>query len=75
MSTTDWELPGMDNAALDKAWTEEAVRRAKKLADDLYEATKLAGPVIRATTDELSTLLYELGLHLDCTAGYDITGG
>ena len=82
MTTTDWELPGIDNADLDKAWTEEAIRRAKDLADDLYaflgdssgRSCWLPGDS-RAKAEELSNLLHELGLHLDCTAGYDITGG
>jgi hypothetical protein len=32
-------------------------------------------PYRHPKAEELSSLLYELGLHLDCTAGYDITGG
>ena len=82
MNATDWELPGIDNADLDKAWTEEAVRRAKDLADDLYaflgdpsgRSCWLPGAP-RVKAEELCGLLWELGLHLESTADYDITGG
>lgn len=82
MTTTDWELPGMDNTTLDKTWTEEAVRRAKDLADDLYaflgdpsgRSCWLPGEP-RTKTEELCGLLWELGLQLDTTFGLNITGG
>lgn len=76
-------MPEADTAALDRAWTEERIRRAKDLADQLYEALHDDPPPgryearhhVQAKTEELSSLLYELGIHLDATAGYNITGG
>ncbi len=70
---TDYGMPQADTAALDRACTEEWMRRALALATDLHELA--AGPVVQDKAAELTTLIYKLGLHLDATAGYSITGG
>jgi hypothetical protein len=74
--TTDYGIAEADTAALDRACTEEWMRRAKLLADDLYDiAREEAEPNMLGLAKELATLIYKLGIHLDATAGYSITGG
>lgn len=69
---TDYGMPEADSDALDRAWTEEKIHRAVNLAMIIASD---ADPHIRANAEELSEILYELGIHLDHTAGYNITGG
>lgn len=81
---TDYGMPenAIDSAALDRAWTEERVRRANALASAIYGSLCDDPPPARyearhhilEEAEELSTLLYELGIHLDETAGFNITG-
>ena len=76
-AATAYGMPEADTAALDRACTEEWMRRALVLAVDLHEAAaeSSTGPAVLDKAAELTTLIYKLGLHLDATIGYNITGG
>ena len=78
---TDCGISEIDAEAMDRAWTEETMRRMLIVAGHIFTEATGNGvhadplPLVRTKSEELCTLVYRLGIHLDATAGYNITGG